>query len=488
MRGEGEEIVGLEPRPLWRLFHRLTRIPRPSRHEEAIREWLAGFGRELGLETITDDAGNVLIRKPAVPGREGDAGVVLQGHMDMVAQANAGSDHDFTRDPIRTRIDGDWVCAEGTTLGADNGIGVAAMLAVLQSRELSHGPVEALFTATEETGMDGAFGLQPDLLRGRYLLNTDSEDEGVLCIGCAGGANVDSDIPYTPQPLTGDWRGMQLAVTGLRGGHSGVDIHRGRGNAVALLFRLLRHGAQECDLRILSLDAGSLRNAIPREAFAGVAVPAGRVQAFSDLLSRLAQEIGQELAAVEPELRIRASPREPERPAWLGAALQQRLIEAVRACPGGVLRMSDSMPGLVESSNNLAIVRTAEGRVEIRNLVRSSVESARDDICDRLAGLFRLAGAESAIGGIYPGWRPDPEAPLLQLVQGVYRELFGTAPEVGAMHAGLECGIIGATFPGLQMISFGPTIRFPHSPAERVHIPSVARFWRLLCGVLAALR
>ncbi len=479
-------ITDLEPRPLWRRFHDLTRIPRPSRQEQAIHDWLLAFGRGLGLETIADEAGNVLIRKPASPGREGDPGVVLQGHMDMVAQANADTPHDFARDPIDAVVDGDWVRARGTTLGADNGIGVAAMLALLEAEDLSHGPLEALFTATEESGMDGAFGLAPDLLRGRYLINTDSEDEGVLTIGCAGGANVDSHIRYAPEPLAGTWEGARLAVTGLRGGHSGVDIHRGRGNAVALLFRVLANGAARRDLRIQSLDAGSLRNAIPREAFADLALPAGELAAFTALAAELEQTLRAELEAADPELRIRVTPQ-PAGGHWLGQSLQERLIDAVRTCPHGVLRMSDAVPGLVESSSNLAIVRTGEGVVEIRNLVRSSLESARDDICDRLAGLFRLAGAENSINGHYPGWRPDPDSGLLRQVRAAYRELFGRDPEVGAMHAGLECGVIGARYPAMEMISFGPTIRFPHSPDERVEIATVTRFWELLTGVLARL-
>lgn len=429
----------------------------------------------------------MIIRKPATPGREQWPGVVLQGHMDMVPQANAGSHHDFTRDPIVTRIDGEWVTAEGTTLGADNGIGVAAMLAVLEADDLVHGPLEALFTCTEETGMDGAFGLQPGSLEGKILINTDAEEEGVLCIGCAGGANVDAELAFRREPLERDRAGFRLSVTGLRGGHSGVDIHLGRGNAIALLFRILQQGADRHDLRICAIEAGNMRNAIPREAFADLALPGSRVQAFRDDVACWQSLLAAELAAVEPDLAVRLEPGSGAPGEAMDAAAQGRLIDAIRACPTGVLRMSDRMPGLVESSSNLAIVKTEPDRVLIHNLVRSSVDTAREDICGRLQSLFRLAGAGSRVGGEYPGWQPKPDAPILALVQDCYQALFGRPPEIGAMHAGLECGIIGARFPELEMISFGPTIRFPHSPDERVHIPSVERFWRLLTRVLSSI-
>jgi len=429
--------------------------------------------------------GNVLIRKPASPGKANCRPLVLQGHMDMVPQANAGSQHDFTRDPISTRIEEEWVMADGTTLGADNGIGVAAMLAVLQADDLSHGPLEALFTCTEETGMDGAFGLQPGVLQGEILINTDSEEEGMLCIGCAGGANVDSQLPYRAEPLEGDWSGFRLSLTGLKGGHSGVDIHRGRGNAIALLFRILQQGAECHGLRICTVDAGNMRNAIPREAFAELVVPCSQANRFRDRVTQWQSLLRSELSAVEPGLSVTLQPHSGIARTWLGTTAQDRLIQAIRACPIGVVRMSDRMPDLVESSNNLAIVQTEDNRILVRNLVRSSVDTARDDICGRLQSLFHLAGAAIEVNGEYPGWQPQPESEILALVQRSYAELFRKPAAVGAMHAGLECGIIGATYPAMEMISFGPTIRFPHSPDERVHIPSVERFWRLLTRVLA---
>lgn len=479
------EIESLSPPAVWRQFNKLTQIPRPSRHETAVREYLAAFGRDRELETLVDEVGNVIISKPATGGREKRPTVILQGHMDMVPQANAGNRHDFTRDRITTRVDGDWVKAQGTTLGADNGIGVAAILAVMESADLEHGPLEALFTCNEESGMDGAFGLKPAVLKGKLLINTDAEDEGVLCIGCAGGANVNSRLGFREQSIEKDWVTRRLSVTGLRGGHSGVDIHRGRGNAVALLFRLLKSAVTEFNLRIKSVDAGNMRNAIPREAFAIVAVGPGNAKALDDSLERWRSIFTAELKHADPEVRITLETVETEPNGWMDHATAVRLTHAVRACPSGVMRMSDEMPGLVESSNNLAIVRAGKGVIEIKNLVRSSVDSSRDDICGKLASLFTLAGADTSFDGHYPGWQPDLSSSLLQLVRQVYRERFGSDAKTGAIHAGLECGIFRAAYPDIEMISFGPTIRYPHSPDERVEISSVGRFWELLVGVLA---
>ena len=478
------EIESLSPAIVWRQFHQLTQIPRPSRQEAQVRDFLAGFGKARDLETLVDEVGNVIIRKPATEGREERPGVILQGHMDMVAQANTGSRHDFTRDPILTRVDGDWVKAEGTTLGADNGIGVAAILAVLESTDLVHGPLEALFTCNEESGMDGAFGLKPGLLQGKLLINTDAEDEGVLCIGCAGGANVNSRLRYRIVPIEKDWVAHRLSITGLRGGHSGVDIHRGRGNAVSLLFRLLKSAAVDFNLRIKSLDAGNLRNAIPREAFALVAVEPCNVPALKESFKRWHAVFSAELKHADPDIQVALESTETGLNGWMDQAAALRLIHAVCACPGGVIRMSDEMPGLVESSNNLAIVRAGEGEFAIHNLVRSSVDSARDDVCGKLASLFTLAGAETDFDGHYPGWQPDLSSSILRLVRQTYRERFGGDAETGAIHAGLECGILAAAYPTVEMISFGPTIRYPHSPDERVDIASVGRFWELLVGVL----
>jgi len=481
-----DAIANLAPQPVWKHFYQLTRIPRPSHHEAAVQAYVLQLGERLGLATFQDEAGNILIRKPASPGMESAPGVVLQGHLDMVPQANADSGHDFTTDPIQVRIEQEWVKASGTTLGADNGIGVAAALAVLESRQLKHGPIEALFTANEEDGMTGAFGVQPGWLQGKMLLNLDSEDEGVLCIGCAGGANASTSLAYTPEPVEPGWIGYQLSVRGLKGGHSGVDIHRGRANANKLLCRLLSVVETTCGARLSSLSGGDMRNAIPREATAILLVPASKSVELKAQIENHGDAIRSELAGIEADLSLQLEP-DSKAEHWLPMPVQQGLLDALRACPSGVMRMSDSMPGLVESSTNLAIVKVADGQIEIKSLVRSSVDSARDELCAVHRSLFRLIGAETLIDGEYPGWKPDLDSPLLQIMRQTYQEIFDNQAEIGAIHAGLECGIIGGQYPGLDMISFGPTIRYPHSPDECMHIPSVQRFWDLLVATLARL-
>lgn len=482
-----DAISNLVPQPVWKHFDQLTRIPRPSHHEAAVQAYVMRLGERLGLETIRDPADNILIRKPATPGMESAPGVVLQGHLDMVPQANADSDHDFTRDPLRVRIEQEWVKATGTTLGADNGIGVAAALAVLESRQLKHGPIEALFTSNEEDGMTGAFGVQPNWLRGKMLLNLDSEDEGVLCIGCAGGANASTRLAYAPERIEPGWVAYRLSIKGLRGGHSGVDIHRGRANANKILCRLLSVAVAACGARVSTLAGGDMRNAIPREATGVLLVPASGTAALKAQLELHSEMIKSELSVAEPDCAIDLEP-ESSAHNWLPTDIQQGLLDALRACPSGVVRMSDTMQGLVESSTNLAIVNVADGQVEIKSLVRSSVDSARDELCEVHRSLFRLVGAETVIDGVYPGWKPDLESPLLQTMRRAYQEIFDKQAEIGAIHAGLECGIIGGNYPGLDMISFGPTIRYPHSPDECMHIPSVQRFWDLLVATLARLQ
>ncbi|NTV05014.1 MAG: aminoacyl-histidine dipeptidase [Chlorobiaceae bacterium] len=477
------DILQLTPREVWSNFYRLTQIPRPSGHEEKIREFIAGFGKNLGLETIVDDVGNVIIRKPAVPGMENRKGVILQGHLDMVPQKNSGKIHDFKTDPIETVVDGDWVRANGTTLGADNGMGVAAAMAVLASRELQHGPLEALFTSNEESGMTGAFGLKPGLLKGDILMNLDSEDAGELFIGCAGGSNGTITLRYREQMLPGDYRGFMIKVTGLKGGHSGVDIHLGRGNANKIMNRILYEGYQRYGLLLSSINGGSLRNAIPRESFVQVAIPVTRAGEFLDTLAILSRTITNEILAVEPTLQIEAVAAEVPQ-----TVIEERifvtLLHAIYGCPDGVMRMSNEMAGLVETSNNLAMVKSGNGVITIENLLRSSVDSSRADLEIMIKSIFDLAGAESEFDGGYPGWKPDHASPILKLMQEIYQRKFGTIPKITAIHAGLECGILGGTYPGLDMISFGPTIRFPHSPDEKVNIESVGRFWDFLVETL----
>jgi len=478
-----KEILQLEPKALWKNFLSLTQIPRPSKKEEQIREFIFNFGKNLGLETIQDEVGNVIIRKPATPGMENRKGAILQGHLDMVPQKNSDKVHDFEKDPIETIIDGEWVRANGTTLGADNGMGVAAAMAILEATNLQHGPIEALFTSDEETGMTGATGLKPGVLKGDILLNMDSEDEGELYIGCAGGTNGNITFTYDEKPLTGDYTGFKIKVTGLKGGHSGVDIHLGRGNANKIMTRILLHGFHKHGLQVASIDGGSLRNAIPREAFAHVAVPTPNVAAFLKCVDEKAIDIKKELSAVEPTLKIEAV-TEGVPALIIDQKVLLNCLNSIYACPNGVIRMSNEMAGLVETSNNLAIVKAEKGRISIMNLLRSSVDSAKDDLEQMIQSVFDLAGATSVFDGRYPGWKPNPDSPILKTMQDVYNRKYGSIPKITAIHAGLECGILGGAYPNWDMISFGPTIRFPHSPDEKVNIATVVKFYDFLIETL----
>ena len=479
------EISKLTPVELWENFYQLTRIPRPSYHEQEVRQFIADFGKGLGLETIRDEAGNVIIRKPATAGMEKRKGVILQGHLDMVPQKNSDKNHDFTKDPIETVIDGEWVRANGTTLGSDNGIGVAAAMTVLASKDLAHGPIEALFTATEETGMDGANGIKSGILKGDILLNMDSEDEGELYVGCAGGEDASIQFKFKEVTVPAESIAFRLNVTGLKGGHSGLDIPLGRGNANKIFFRLLKETHKTCGIRLSSINGGNLRNAIPREAFGIVTVPYEKADKLVGQIAGLTTIIKRELAATEPTLKIELS--KVEMPVSLiDLHTQINLTHAIVACPNGVIRMSDTMPGLVETSTNLAIVISdyATKTIDVSCLMRSSVDTARAELGSRMDSVFTLAGAEVTLKGGYPGWKPNMESPILKTMQQVYKSKFGRIPEIKAIHAGLECGILGGTYPSWDMISFGPTIRFPHSPDEKVNIESVRKFWDFLVETL----
>ncbi|HET6558828.1 MAG TPA: aminoacyl-histidine dipeptidase [Prolixibacteraceae bacterium] len=479
------EISKLTPAELWENFYQLTRIPRPSYHEEEVRRFVADFGRSLGLETIQDEVGNVIIRKPATAGMENRKGVILQGHLDMVPQKNSDKDHDFTKDPIETIIDGEWVRANGTTLGADNGIGVAAAMAVLASKSLSHGPVEALFTATEETGMDGANGIKAGILKGDILLNMDSEDEGELYVGCAGGEDAIIKFKFEETAVPAESITFKLNVTGLKGGHSGLDIPLGRGNANKIFFRLLKEAYKTCGVRLASINGGNLRNAIPREAFGIISVPYENADKLVGQIAGLTTIIKRELSATEPTLKIELA--KTDTPDFLiDEKTQVNLTHAIVACPNGVFRMSDSMPGLVETSTNLAIVKSdnTTKTIDVSCLMRSSVDTARGELGSRMDSVFSLAGAEVTLKGGYPGWKPNMESPILKTMHKVYQDQYGRIPEIKAIHAGLECGILGGKYPHWDMISFGPTIRFPHSPDEKVHIESVNKFWDFLVETL----
>ncbi len=478
-----KEIFKLEPQRVWKHFHSLTQIPRPSKSERAVIDFVVKFGKDLGLETIIDEVGNVIIRKPATPGMEDRKGVILQGHLDMVPQKNNDKVHDFEKDPIEAYVDGEWVTANGTTLGADNGIGVAAAMAVLEAADLVHGPVEALFTIDEETGMTGAFGLKPGLLKGDILINMDSEDEGELYVGCAGGLDANIEFNTKPESVPQGTTAYKLAITGLKGGHSGMDINLGRGNSIKLLFRFLYNAEKEFGVRIASIDGGSLRNAIPREAFAVVVVPADKAAAFEKAVKEYESIYKSEFALSEPSLSF-TSEKTGNPSTVIDNQTQSKVIRAFFGCPNGVVRMSDSIPGLVETSNNLARVYTDGEKVKGQCLLRSSVDSSKDALAQKMSAIFELAGANINFTGGYPGWKPNPNSAILKVMQDVYNKKFGKVPEIKAIHAGLECGLLGGVYPNWDMISFGPTIRHPHSPDEKVNIASVQKFWDFLVETL----
>lgn len=478
-----DEIKKLEPRSVWENFYELTQIPRPSKHEAAAIEYMKAFGQNLGLETIVDHVGNVIIRKPATQGMENRKGVILQGHIDMVPQANSHIKHNFETDPIDAYIDGEWVTARDTTLGADNGMGVAAAMSVLQAKDLQHGPIEALITVDEETGMTGAFNLKAGLLKGDILINLDSEDEGELYVGCAGGEDANAVFTARLEPIPSDAELCAIAVQGLKGGHSGMDIIHGRGNANKIMFRLLKQLQTKYSIRIGYLMCGSLRNAIPREAFVTFAATKGDIQNIAKDVVKFDQTMKAELGKIEPALSVAISAPEAIKTV-IDLDTQTRLINSVLASPNGVVRMSDSMEGLVETSINLAIVKTEGDKIYIHSLMRSSVDSARAALAQSIAAVFELAGARIEFAGGYPGWKPNMDSAILKTMMQTYNELYGREPEIKAIHAGLECGLLGGIYPSWDMISMGPTIRYPHSPDEKVKIETVQKFWEFLKAAL----
>jgi dipeptidase D len=476
-------LSNLEPGKLWSYFEDICSIPHPSKKEEKIIAYVKKFGEDLGLDTYVDHVGNIMIRKPAAKGYENRKTVVLQSHLDMVPQKNNDTVHDFENDPIKVTIDQDWVKAKGTTLGADNGIGAAAAMAILENNDLKHGPIECLFTIDEETGMTGAFALKEGLLKADILINLDSEDEGELYIGCAGGIDTSAVFKYETINVVGATQGYDIVVKGLKGGHSGLDIHLGRGNANKLLNRILWQANRDYKLQIANISGGSLRNAIPRESMAKVILPLENADKFEKFAEELSLKIKYELKNVEPDLEIitkgSAVPSEIIDPEVTG-----RLLNALYACPNGVIRVTDDMPDVVETSTNLAIVNSSEGKIEVNSLQRSSVDSAKDDLCNMIRSVFELAGATVEHTGSYPGWKPNLESPILKTMKKVYNQMHGKVPQVKVIHAGLECGILGGIYPNLDMISFGPTIRNPHSPDEMVNIKTVGLFWDFLVETL----
>jgi dipeptidase D len=479
-------IEGLKPELLWRYFAEIARIPRPSKHEERIAAYVLATAGELGLPAAQDGRGNIVVRKPATPGREAVRSICLQSHLDMVCEKNAGKSHDFQRDPIELVRRGGVLTADGTTLGADNGVGVATCLAVMADRTLGHGPLELLFTVDEETGLTGAQGLDPALIGSRTLVNLDSEEEGALYVGCAGGRDTLGRWRPARESVPTDWVPLQLSVKGLKGGHSGLDIDKGRGNAIKLANRAVLRLA-EVGARLSSIDGGNMRNAIPRECGAFLLIPEGRLEEARALVGELNETFRGELAAVEPDLVLCiAEERGGTERKVLEPALQLGLCRTIAALPHGVIHMSATLPGLVETSSNVAAIATTEDEIVLVTSQRSSVASRLAEAADAVAAVFGLGGAAVETGEGYPGWKPNLDSPILKVAQKCYSSLYGKDAVVKAIHAGLECGIIGERIPGMDMISIGPTVEGAHSPAESIHIDTVPRFWDFLAAILRA--
>jgi|TARA_R110002051_G_scaffold91205_5_gene160344 dipeptidase D len=477
------EVRNLEPKALWNKFADLNAVPRPSKKEERVIQFMKDFGTNLGLETIEDEVGNVIIRKPATAGLEDRKMVVMQSHLDMVHQKNSDTDFDFDTQGIEMYVDGDWVRAKGTTLGADNGLGVATIMAVLESDTIAHPAIEALFTIDEETGMTGAMGLKGGVLKGDILLNLDTEEDDEIGVGCAGGIDVTATRAYKEEAIEEGKVGYQITVKGLQGGHSGMDIHKGFGNANKLMNRMLFDGFSNYGMRIASIDGGSLRNAIPRESFAIVAVDKVQQEAFEFEFKALADTIKKEFATLEKDLEIVLEAIDvPARVMELG--VQEGLTKALYAAHNGVYRMSPDIADLVETSNNVARVIVSDGKIKIGCLTRSSVESTKIDLSNALIATFEMIGCEVELSGDYPGWAPNMQSPILAVLADKYEKINGEKPLVAACHAGLECGILGQNYPEMDMISFGPTIKGAHSPDERANIQSAKKYWNFVLEIL----
>lgn len=478
-----QEVRNLEPQAMWSHFADLNEIPRPSKKEERVIKFMQDFGAKLGLETYTDEVGNVIIKKPGSKGMEDRQTVVMQSHLDMVHQKNADTDFDFDKQGIQMYVDGDWVKANGTTLGADNGIGVASIMTLLSTDEIPHPPLEALFTIDEETGMTGALYLKGGLLHGQIMLNLDTEDDDELTIGCAGGIDVTGEGTYTQEATPANHSTYILAVKGLTGGHSGMDIHKGRGNANKLINRLL-FDANDFGVRIASINGGGLRNAIPRESVATICVPNAKKDAFEAYINEQTNVLQSEYATTDPSLKVELEAATTPTQV-LAAVFQAQFLRATYAIPSGIYRMSPDIAGLVQTSNNLARVLVKDGKYQVLCLTRSSVDSEKFDLANVIKSSLELIGAEISFSGSYPGWTPKPEAPIIKIMADLYRDLFNEEPNVNACHAGLECGILGTNYPDMEMISFGPNIRGAHSPDERVQISSVQKYWKYLLETLA---
>ena len=478
-------IEKLEPQVVWKNFYALTQIPRPSKHEGKVIEYLLNWGKSHGMETIKDDTGNVIIRVPATPGMENRKGVILQGHMDMVPQKTSDSPHDFLKDPINAYVDGEWVTADRTTLGADNGIGVALGLAALEDPSVKHGPLEVLVTYDEETGMTGANSLKPGVLKGDILLNLDSEEEGELCVGCAGGLDASAAFKFRKYPTPAGYKGLVLDLKGLQGGHSGMDVSLYRANANKAMARILLPLVELFGAKVVSLNGGSLRNAIPFEACAEIAVPEENLPSARKLIDNIFAEIKAEYKESDPSAvltvkEVKAADK------FIQGSVMLRAIKAIIAAPHGVIRMSRTMEGLTETSINLAIVRTDGGKITVHSLMRSAIDTAKAYLAERVRCVFELAGADSIeFKGGYSGWTPKLDTPINNVCMEQFQKVYGKPMKIMATHGGLECAIMGAKYPAWEMVSIGPTIKYPHSPDEKVNIASVARTWDYLKAILA---
>lgn len=478
----GNDIRQLEPQILWNHFANLNAVPRASKKEERVIEFMKNFGEKLGLETHVDEVGNVIIKKPATKGMEGRPTIALQSHLDMVHQKNAATKFDFDKEGIKMMVEGDWVRADGTTLGADNGIGVAAIMSLLSSDEFPHPPLEALFTIDEETGMTGAMGLKGGLLSAKYMLNLDTEDDDELTIGCAGGIDVTGTGNYV-ETIPRGGVGYRLGIKGLAGGHSGMEIHLGKGNSNKLMNRLLHSLADTYSIRVASIDGGGLRNAIPRESFAEVVVSKSKAGGMRRFVKKYEATLKNEYATTDPDLEVVCEAIEtPQR--ILPKRFQDTLLRAIHTLPSGIHRMSPDIPGLVQTSNNLARVEVKDGQFQVLCLCRGSVDSEKMDHANAIRSALELAGATVALTGGYPGWAPKPESKIVKLMSKLYEKRFDEKANVNACHAGLECGILGTNYPKMEMISFGPNIRGAHSPDEKVQVSSVQKFWGFLLETL----
>ena len=480
-------ICDLQPQLVWKNFNKLCSVPHPSHHLEKITKVIVDFGKEHGLETIVDKAGNIIIRKPATPGRENAIPVVLQAHMDMVPQKNNDKVHNFETDPIEPMIDGEWVRANGTTLGADNGIGVAAGMAILESKDIQHGPLELFVTADEETGMYGAFGMEPGSLKGNILLNLDSEDFGELYVGCAGGVDANISWKYQGVAAIADDVALKVTIKGLKGGHSGLEINCGRANANKLLFRFLKEVISLYEARLAKVEGGNMRNAIPREAYAVISVPSEEVENIKKLVEEYCDLFNKEYSITENKIEVLCE--EIEMPELIiPEEIQDDLVNAITGCPNGVFRMIPAIPDTVETSMNLSIIEANATDISVKCLLRSSVDSKKEELASMVESVFTLAGAKVEFSGSYSGWNPNLDSTILNTMKEVYKQEFGEEAAVKVIHAGLECGILGAIEPKLDMVSFGPTIRHPHSPDEKINIESVGKFSKLLVATLEHLK